>query len=49
MAPFPKDFYSTTNQRTEIRLGGHWLPVADQEMDCGIAVDPAAGRPAVCP
>jgi lysine-ketoglutarate reductase/saccharopine dehydrogenase-like protein (TIGR00300 family) len=39
---FPEGFYSTTNQRTEIRLGGHWFPVADQEMDCGIVVDPRA-------
>jgi lysine-ketoglutarate reductase/saccharopine dehydrogenase-like protein (TIGR00300 family) len=38
----PEGFYSTTNQRTEVRVGGHWLPVADQEMDCGIVVDPAA-------
>jgi lysine-ketoglutarate reductase/saccharopine dehydrogenase-like protein (TIGR00300 family) len=40
---FPEGFYSTTNQRTEIRVGGHWLPVADQEMDCGIVVNAAAG------
>src|SRR5215831_15551432 len=33
---FPEGFYSTTNQRTEIRLGGHWIGVADQEMDCGV-------------
>jgi lysine-ketoglutarate reductase/saccharopine dehydrogenase-like protein (TIGR00300 family) len=38
---FPEGFYSTTNQRTEIRIGGHWAPVADQEMDCGIVVDGA--------
>ena len=38
---FPEGFYSTTNQRTEVRLGGHWIAVADQEMDCGIVVDPA--------
>jgi lysine-ketoglutarate reductase/saccharopine dehydrogenase-like protein (TIGR00300 family) len=38
---FPEGFYSTTNQRTEVRLAGHWIPVADQEMDCGIQVDPA--------
>ena len=38
---FPEDFYSTTNQRTQVRLGGRWIDVADQEMDCGIAVDPA--------
>jgi lysine-ketoglutarate reductase/saccharopine dehydrogenase-like protein (TIGR00300 family) len=36
---FPEGFYSTTNQRTELRIGGHWLPVAGQEMDCGIVVD----------
>ncbi len=36
---FPDGFHSTTNQRTEIRLGGHWLPVELQEMDCGIVVD----------
>jgi lysine-ketoglutarate reductase/saccharopine dehydrogenase-like protein (TIGR00300 family) len=35
---FPESFYSTTNQRTQIRIGGHWHDVADQEMDCGIAV-----------
>src|SRR5690606_29628091 len=39
---FPEGFYSTTNQRTEVRLGGNWIGVADQEMDCGIVVD--AGR-----
>lgn len=36
---FPEGFYSTTNQRTEIRLDGKWTPVADQEMDCGIVVE----------
>jgi lysine-ketoglutarate reductase/saccharopine dehydrogenase-like protein (TIGR00300 family) len=35
---FPEGFYSTTNQRTELRLDGVWIPVADQEMDCGIVV-----------
>lgn len=44
---FPEGFYSTTNQRTEVRLGGRWLPVADQEMDCGIRLDPV-GRQARC-
>jgi lysine-ketoglutarate reductase/saccharopine dehydrogenase-like protein (TIGR00300 family) len=38
---FPEGFYSTTNQRTEVRLGGHWVEVADQEMDCGIVVEGA--------
>ncbi len=40
---FPEGFYSTTNQRTEIRLAGRWVPVDDQEMDCGIVVDAARG------
>jgi lysine-ketoglutarate reductase/saccharopine dehydrogenase-like protein (TIGR00300 family) len=37
---FPEGFYSTTNQRTEVRVGGKWLEVADQEMDCGLVIDP---------
>jgi lysine-ketoglutarate reductase/saccharopine dehydrogenase-like protein (TIGR00300 family) len=41
---FPEGFYSTTNQRTEVRIGGKWVPVEDQEMDCGIVVDTAARR-----
>ncbi len=43
---FPEDFYSTTNYRTQVRLGGDWIDVEDQEMDCGIIVDPegAAAR-----
>lgn len=41
---FPEAFYSTTNQRTEIRLDGEWLEVDEQEMDCGIVVDPATRR-----
>jgi lysine-ketoglutarate reductase/saccharopine dehydrogenase-like protein (TIGR00300 family) len=36
---FPEDFYSTTNQRTEVRVAGHWLEVAGQEMDCAIVVE----------
>src|SRR5262245_54122003 len=36
---FPEGFYSTTNQRTEVRIGGEWIEVADQEMDCGVVVD----------
>jgi hypothetical protein len=32
---FPEGFYSTTNQRTEVRLAGQWIEVQDQEMDCG--------------
>lgn len=36
---FPEGFYSSTNQRTEVRLGGHWIEVTNQEMDCGVLVD----------
>ena len=39
---FPEGFYSTTNQRTEVRLKQHWITVADQEMDCGIVVERSA-------
>lgn len=37
---FPSEFYSTTNQPTQIRMVGRWVDVTDQEMDCGIVVDP---------
>jgi lysine-ketoglutarate reductase/saccharopine dehydrogenase-like protein (TIGR00300 family) len=41
---FPEGFYSTTNQRTEVRLAGQWVPVGDQEMDCGILVEDRSAR-----
>ena len=42
---FPEKFYSTTNYRTQVRLGGDWIDVDDQEMDCGIVLEfPLAGR-----
>ena len=44
---FPEGFYSTTNQRSELRIGGQWHPVELQEMDCAIAWDIGQGR-AVC-
>ncbi len=34
----PDDFYSTTNFRTEIRLNGKWIKVANQRMDGVIVV-----------
>jgi lysine-ketoglutarate reductase/saccharopine dehydrogenase-like protein (TIGR00300 family) len=40
---FPEGFYSTTNQRTEIRWQDAWIAVAGQEMDCGIRVSPQTG------
>lgn len=36
---FPEDFYSTTNLETVVRLGGHWVPVEQPEMDCGLVVE----------
>lgn len=41
---FPEGFYATTNEPTEVRLGGKWIAVDMQEMDCGIAVDRANGK-----
>jgi lysine-ketoglutarate reductase/saccharopine dehydrogenase-like protein (TIGR00300 family) len=35
---FPEDFYSTTNLETMVRIGGHWVPVEQPEMDCGLLV-----------
>lgn len=34
----PEDFYSTTNQRTEVRIRGQWLEVGNQRMDAMIVV-----------
>ncbi len=36
----PEDFYSTTNHRTEVFLGGEWNHVRNQRMDGVIAVTP---------
>jgi lysine-ketoglutarate reductase/saccharopine dehydrogenase-like protein (TIGR00300 family) len=44
---FPEGFYSTTNFRTQVRLQGDWIDVEDQEMDCGILIDPE-GQAARC-
>jgi lysine-ketoglutarate reductase/saccharopine dehydrogenase-like protein (TIGR00300 family) len=41
----PDDFYSTTNHRTHVRIGGRWVEVEKQRMD---AVIVAAGGRAVC-
>src|SRR5438105_705402 len=34
----PEDFYSTTNQRTQVRIGGQWISVERQRMDAAIVV-----------
>ena len=55
----PDDFYSTTNHRTQVRLGGQWREVDQQRMDAVIVVtgnraecrklrDVKAGEPVVC-
>ncbi|MEA2499520.1 MAG: hypothetical protein QOH26_1925, partial [Actinomycetota bacterium] len=41
---FPPGFYSSTNLETEVRVDGHWIPVARTEMDCGIVVDDGGAR-----
>jgi lysine-ketoglutarate reductase/saccharopine dehydrogenase-like protein (TIGR00300 family) len=37
---FPEGFYSTTSFRTQVRMNGEWIEVEDQEMDCGVLIDP---------
>jgi lysine-ketoglutarate reductase/saccharopine dehydrogenase-like protein (TIGR00300 family) len=34
----PEDFYSTTNQRTQVRVGSQWIEAANQRMDAMIVV-----------
>ena len=41
----PDDFYSTTNHRTHVRLGGQWIDVESQRMDAVIVV---TGQTASC-
>lgn len=40
---FPERFHATTNQKTLVRWQGDWHEVLEQEMDCGIRHDEAAG------
>lgn len=35
----PEDFYSTTNHRTQVRVGRRWLDVEHQRMDALIVID----------
>jgi len=55
----PDDFYSTTNHRTAVRIGGQWVDVDKQRMDAVIVVtgvkaecrklrDVKAGEPVIC-
>jgi arginine dihydrolase len=44
----PDDFHSTTNQRTQVRVAGRWIPVERQRMDAAIVVEVEGGARAVC-
>ncbi|HEY8460976.1 MAG TPA: TIGR00300 family protein [Blastocatellia bacterium] len=48
----PDDFYSTTNHRTYVRIGGEWIEVGKQRMDAVIVVSenaaPGAAHRAEC-
>jgi lysine-ketoglutarate reductase/saccharopine dehydrogenase-like protein (TIGR00300 family) len=35
----PEDFYSTTNQRTQVRLKGRWADVEKQRMDAAVVIE----------
>jgi lysine-ketoglutarate reductase/saccharopine dehydrogenase-like protein (TIGR00300 family) len=35
----PEDFYSTTNHRTSVRIGGQWIAVDKQRMDAAIVIE----------
>jgi lysine-ketoglutarate reductase/saccharopine dehydrogenase-like protein (TIGR00300 family) len=37
----PTGFHSTTNLATDVRVDGHWVPVVNPEMDCGLRVETA--------
>jgi lysine-ketoglutarate reductase/saccharopine dehydrogenase-like protein (TIGR00300 family) len=40
----PDDFYSTTNHRTHVRLGGRWVEVDKQRMDAVIVISGATAE-----
>src|SRR5215471_6837763 len=40
----PRNFYSTTNLPTQVRLNGHWVQVENIEMDVAIVIDKANQR-----
>jgi len=35
----PEDFYSTTNQRTHVRVAGRWIAVERQRMDAAVVLE----------
>jgi len=34
----PDEFYATSNFETDVRMGGKWVPVRDQKMDCALVL-----------
>ena len=40
----PEDFYSTSNHRTQVRLGGEWVEVKNQRMDAMVVVTGGPGN-----
>jgi len=44
----PDDFYSTTNHRTHVRIGGKWVEVEQQRMDAVIVVSGGRAASASC-
>lgn len=44
----PDDFYSTTNHRTFVRVGGQWLEVGKQRMDAVIIISADDPKKAAC-
>jgi len=45
---FPEGFYSTTNEDTEIRIAGEWLPVDRRRWMPASGWPPTANRPTAC-
>ncbi len=41
----PESFYSTTNHRTQVRIGGNWVDAGHQRMDAAIVI---TGHTAAC-
>lgn len=41
----PEDFYSTTNHRTDVHVGGRWITVTRQRMDAAVVITGKADAP----
>lgn len=45
---FPEGFFCSTNQETQVRIGGEWHRVERPEMDCGLVVEGEGVRVREC-